>query len=238
MSGSGRNTTRTTFCATRQKRSVASKTEIRGFVARRGGERERDARTWWIKTENGTGSKLIPAWVSPRPPTPGEIYLPFRSSVHFLYSPATQLAYPRSRTATRHALIKFNNFCATRALRVLFALHPSLPPSLSIFRTGLLLLPRSFSRYIRSDSPRSLSRYKLVWRLARAPPPSCYYYRVPQIYDGDMLDPVKQARSARDFISERGGGGKGKVCFAGVHRRLLRMPPLPSFSSSSHIPFR
>lgn len=109
-------------------------TEIRGFVARRGGERrERDARTWWIKTENGTGSKLIPAWVSPRPPTPGEIYLPFRSSVHFLYSPATQLAYPRSRTATRHALIKFNNFCATRALRVLFALHPSLPLSLSLY---------------------------------------------------------------------------------------------------------
>lgn len=134
MSGSGRNRTRTTFCATRQKRSVASKTEIRGFVARRGGERrERDARTWWIKTENGTGSKLIPAWVSPRPPTPGEIYLPFRSSVHFLYSPATQLAYPRSRTATRHALIKFNNFCATRALRVLFALHPSLPLSLSLY---------------------------------------------------------------------------------------------------------
>ena len=92
-----------------------------------------------------------------------------------------------------------------------------------------------YSQPLLRDSPRSLSRYKLVWRLARAPPPSCYYYRVPQIYDGDMLDPVKQARSARDFISER---GRGEVCFAGVHRRLLRMPPLPSFSSSSHIPFR
>lgn len=156
MSGSGRNTTRTTFYATRQKRSVASKTEIRGFVARRGGERERDARTWWIKTENGTGSKLIPAWVSPRPPTPGEIYLPFRSSVHFLYSPATQLAYPRSRTATRHALIKFNNFCATRALRVLFALHPSLPLSLSlsIFRTGLLLLAARSLGIFAAPAPR------------------------------------------------------------------------------------
>lgn len=42
--------------------------------------------------------------------------------------------------------------------------------------------------------------------------------RVPQIYDGDMLDPVKQARSARDFVSRERGV---VVRFAGVHRRCF-----------------
>lgn len=168
------------------------------------------------------------------PPTPGEIHLPFRSSILFLHS-----CYPPSLSTFPHsyALIKFNNFCATRALCVLFAsslLHPSSSLSLlGIFRTGLFLPLGIFAAPAAClcDSPRSLSRYKLVWRLARALPPSCYYYRVPQIYDGDMLDPVKQARSARDFISEREERG-GEVCFARVHRLCCECFP----SSSSSFP--
>lgn len=203
------------------------------------GEEDRDTRVRCTRREEGDArrDRSVPArnsyrWVSPRPrppPTPGEIYLPFRSSILFLHS-----CYPSSLSSFPHsyALIKFNNFCATRALCVLFALFPpppSSPLSLSlpgIFRTysstgrslGVFAVPAACL----CDSPRSLSRYKLVWRLARALPPSCYH-RVPQIYDGNMLDPVKQARSARDFVSER-----GEVCFARVHRLCCEC-----FSSSS-----
>lgn len=162
----------------------------------------------------------------PRPPsTPGEIHLPFRSSILFLHS-----CYPPSLSTFPHsyALIKFNNFCATRALCVLFALFPPPPfvfslSLLGIFRILGLFLPLGIFAACLCDSPRSLSRYKLVWRLARALPPSCYYYRVPQIYDGDMLDPVKQARSARDFISEREERGGG--LFRESSSSLLRMLP-------------
>ena len=118
----------------------------------------------------------------------------------------------------RRSLIKFNNFCATRALcplcssplhhpsssctptptHFLSLLSPSLsrpvqPPSIPLRRSFSLL--RSFAACLCYRLPRSLSRYKLV---ARAQPS----YWVPQIYDGDMSDSLKQVRSARDFISE------------------------------------
>lgn len=99
------------------------------------GEEDRDTRVRCTRREEGDArrDRSVPArnsyrWVSPRPrppPTPGEIYLPFRSSILFLHS-----CYPSSLSSFPHsyALIKFNNFCATRALCVLFALFPP-PPS-------------------------------------------------------------------------------------------------------------
>lgn len=124
------------------------------------GEEDRDTRVRCTRREEGDArrDRSVPArnsyrWVSPRPrppPTPGEIYLPFRSSILFLHS-----CYPSSLSSFPHsyALIKFNNFCATRALCVLFALFPpppSSPLSLSPRYIQNLFLHRSFSRRIRS----------------------------------------------------------------------------------------
>lgn len=129
------------------------------------GEEDRDTRVRCTRREEGDArrDRSVPArnsyrWVSPRPrppPTPGEIYLPFRSSILFLHS-----CYPSSLSSFPHsyALIKFNNFCATRALCVLFALFPpppSSPLSLSPVYSEPIPPPVVLSAYSQSLLPAS-----------------------------------------------------------------------------------
>lgn len=78
-------------------------------------------------------------------------------SVPILLLPIQPILVP----AQPRSLIKFNNFCATRALCLLLHPSPSRASLPAIFRIySCIPSPRSFSRCIR-DSPRSLSRYKL-----------------------------------------------------------------------------
>lgn len=120
------------------------------------------------------------------------------------------LPYPRSCTAMRQSLIKFNNFCAACALPILWRRPLSLPSPSPAFLDLLFSSSTSHSCYSISHCPAVYLRSTAVSPLSTSPLWSLRHvinlhlsqwnHWVPQIYDGDMPDLLKRPRSARDSI--------------------------------------